>query len=205
MNINIYLYIIQNSYIRYIYFFNLNNIMNINELETGDIILFSGNYFISNIIEFITNSKYSHIAVIIKNPNFFDDKMEGIYMLESGYEDKPDSENDRIKFGVQLTKLEDVIKSYKGDIFIRKLSCIRDESFYKKIDQIHSDVHNLPYDLNIFDWIKAGLHLKIGNVQKKNTYWCSALVCFIYVNQFFTRYITWTLISPKILIVKKLF
>ena len=44
--------------------------MNINELETGDIILFSGNYFISNIIEFITNSKYSHIAVIIKNPNF---------------------------------------------------------------------------------------------------------------------------------------
>ena len=119
-------------------------------------------------------------------------------MLESGYEDKPDSENDRIKFGVQLTKLEDVIKSYKGDIFIRKLSCIRDESFYKKIDQIHSDVHNLPYDLNIFDWIKAGLHLKIGNVQKKNTYWCSALVCFIYVKcNFLQDTLPWTLISPE--------
>lgn len=172
--------------------------MNINELETGDIILFSGNYIISNIIEFITNSKYSHIAVIIKNPNFFDDKMEGIYMLESGYEDKPDCENGRIKFGVQLTKLDDVIKNYKGDIYIRKLTCIRDELFYEKIDQIHSDVHNLPYDLNIFDWIKAGLHVKLGNVQKKNTYWCSALVCYIYIKcGFLQDTLPWTLISPE--------
>ena len=44
--------------------------MNINDLETGDIILFSGNYYISRFIEFITNSKFSHIGVIIKNPNF---------------------------------------------------------------------------------------------------------------------------------------
>ena len=32
--------------------------MNINDLDTGDIILFSGNYITSDIIEYITNSKY---------------------------------------------------------------------------------------------------------------------------------------------------
>ena len=48
-------------------------------------------------------------------------------MLESGFEDKPDSENNRIKLGVQLTKLEDVIKTYNGNIYIRKLTCVRND------------------------------------------------------------------------------
>ena len=77
--------------------------------------------------------------------------------------------------------------------------------FYKKIDQIHSDVHNLPYDLNLFDWIKAGLNIKIGNVQK-NTYWCSALVCYIYIKLgFLENNIPWTLISPEDFNSKKTF
>ena len=36
--------------------------MNIDDLETGDMILFSGNYFISKIIEYFSGSKYSLVA-----------------------------------------------------------------------------------------------------------------------------------------------
>ena len=43
--------------------------MKIDELETGDIILFSGNYFLSYIVEYFTNSIYSHVGVVLKNPN----------------------------------------------------------------------------------------------------------------------------------------
>ena len=44
--------------------------MNIDELETGDMILFNGNYMLSKVIEYFTNSIYSHIGVIIKDPCF---------------------------------------------------------------------------------------------------------------------------------------
>ena len=172
--------------------------MKIDELETGDIILFSGNYFLSYIVEYFTNSLYSHVGVVLKNPNLGDARFKGIYLLESGFENTPDPENHRIKKGVQIINLEDKIKNYKGRIYVRKLHCTRDKKFYEKIIEIHSTVHNIPYDLNPIDWIKGYYKLDIGNTQKENTYWCSALVSFVYVELgFLDKNIPWTLISPK--------
>ena len=36
-------------------------------------------------------------------------------------------------------------------------------------------------NLNLIDWIKGYYKLNIGNTQKENTYWCSALVSYVYV------------------------
>ena len=172
--------------------------MKIDELETGDIILFSGNYFLSYIVEYFTNSIYSHVGIVLKNPNLGDARFKGIYLLESGFENTPDPENHRIKKGVQIINLEDKIKNYRGRIYVRKLHCTRDKKFYEKIIEIHSTVHNIPYDLNPIDWIKGYYKLDIGNTQKENTYWCSALVSFVYVELgFLDKNIPWTLISPK--------
>lgn len=172
--------------------------MKIDELETGDIILFSGNYFLSHIIEYFTNSIYSHTGIILKNPNLGDAKFKGIYLLESGFENTPDPENNRIKKGVQIINFEEKFKNYKGRIYVRKLHCTRDKNFYEKIIQIHSTVHNIPYDLNPIDWIKGYYKIDIGNTQKENKYWCSALVSFVYVELgFLDKHIPWTLISPK--------
>lgn len=172
--------------------------MKIDELETGDIILFSGNYFFSHIVEYFTKSIYSHVGVILKNPNLGDATFKGIYLLESGFENTPDPENNRIKKGVQIINFEEKFKNYKGRIYVRKLHCTRDKKFYEKIIQIHSAVHNIPYDLHPIDWIKAYYKLDIGNTQKENTYWCSALVSFIYVELgFLDKNIPWTLISPQ--------
>lgn len=172
--------------------------MNIDELETGDIVLFSGNYFLSHIVEYFTNSIYSHVGVILKNPNLGDATFKGIYLLESEREDTPDPENNRIKKGVQIINLEEKIKKYKGRIYVRKLHCTRDKKFYEKIIQIHSAVHNIPYDLHPIDWIKAYYQLDIGNTQKQNTYWCSALVSYVYVELgFLDKNLPWTLLSPQ--------
>jgi len=172
--------------------------MNINDLETGDMILFNGNYFLSRFIEIITGSIYSHVAIIIKNPNFLGEKYEGTYILESGYEDKKDVENNRIKFGVQLTNFEELLKNYNGKIYVRKLNCERNHDFEQKVIDFHSDVHNLPYDLNPIDWFKAKFNIDIGNIQKKNTFWCSALVSYFYVKLgFLDNNIPWTLIKPQ--------
>jgi len=172
--------------------------MKINELETGDIILFNGNYFMSHIVEYFTNSIYSHIGIILKNPDLGDATFKGIYLLESEKENTPDPENNRIKKGVQIINLEEKMKNYNGRIYVRKLQCTRDKAFYEKIKHIHSSVHNIPYDLNPIDWIKAELHLDIGNTQKMNTYWCSALVTYVFVQLgFLNKNIQWSLISPQ--------
>lgn len=172
--------------------------MNLQDLQTGDIILFNGNYLLSRFIEYISGSIYSHAAIIIKNPNFLGEQYEGIYILESGYEDKKDVENDRYKFGVQLTNFEELVKNYKGKIYVRKLTCQRNEDFNQKVIQFHSNVHNLPYDLNPLDWFKAKFNIDIGNIQKKNTFWCSALVAYFYVFLgFLNQNTSWTLTKPQ--------
>jgi len=172
--------------------------MNIDELETGDIVLFSGNYFLSHIVEYFTKSIYSHVGVILKNPNLGDATFKGIYLLESERENTPDPENNRIKKGVQIINLEEKMKQYKGRVYVRKLHCTRDKEFYEKIKKIHSTVHNIPYDLNPIDWVKGYYKLDIGNTQKENTYWCSALVSYLYVELgFLNENIPWTLISPQ--------
>lgn len=172
--------------------------MNIDKLETGDMILFNGNYFLSRIIEYFTHSIYSHVGIIIIDPCFENKLLKGIYVLESGYEPTNDPENNRNKYGVQLTKLETFIENYNGKLFIRKLHCTRNKNFYEKIIQIHSNVHNLSYDLNPIDWIKAEFNIHIGNVQKKNTFWCSALVTYFYIKMgFLDKTIDWSLISPQ--------
>lgn len=172
--------------------------MNISDLQTGDMILFNGNYFLSRIIEYITGSIYSHTAIIIKNPNFLGEQYQGTYIIESGYEDKKDVENNRYKFGVQLTNFEELLKNYNGKIYVRKLICERNQDFYQKIIDFHSDVHNLPYDLNPIDWFKAKFNIDIGNIQKINTFWCSALTSYFYVKLgFLNNNIPWTLIKPQ--------
>jgi hypothetical protein len=171
--------------------------MNISNLETGDLILFNGYYFVSNIIEYFSGSIFSHCGVIIKDPYFENKSLTGIYVLESGSEEIADPENNRLKTGVQLTKLDTIINTYYGKLYIRKLNCTRDESFYNKLKQIHSDVHNISYDLDPIDWIKAEFNITIGNIQKLDTFWCSALVTYIYIKLgFLNSDIPWTIITP---------
>ena len=66
------------------------------------------------------------------------------------------------------------------------------------MDQIHSDLHNLPYDTDPIDWIKAKFNIELGNLQKTDTFWCSALVAYSYVKLgFLNEDIPWTIITPQ--------
>jgi hypothetical protein len=180
------------------------------DLETGDILLFNhvNNYntgfqifddVLSWAIRTCTNSIYTHVGIVVKDPNFtIGGKLKGLYLLESNYEGFPDSENNEIKFGVQLVPLEKGVINNYSNIYYRKLKCNRDKSFYQKLDNIHSVIHNKPNDINPVDWIKAAFRVKIGDVIKTNTFWCSALVCYIYINLgLLDDNLPWTIISPE--------
>jgi hypothetical protein len=185
---------------------------NINQLDTGDILLFHHHNDFSGIgktifsvftdlIMWATGSMYSHTALIIKDPKFTNPPLKGLYILESSWENFPDVENHEYKLGVELEEFEKVMDTYKdGQVYWRKLDCTRDDNFYEKLEEAHSVVHNRPYDVIPSDWIKAALHINKGNVQKKKTFWCSALVAYIYTYLgFLPENTPWTLVSPKML------
>lgn len=175
--------------------------MNLHDFNTGDILLLSCTkwyYPISRLIEYFTNSPFSHCGIIIKDPDFTVPPKKGLFFLESGNEPFNDVENNRRKCGVELVSLEEMINTYPGLIYYRKLNCNRDTTFYTTLANTHSNIHNIPYDFNTIDWFKALFHLNIGNNQHIDRFWCSALVAYLYVQWgFLPSNIPWSIISPN--------
>jgi len=175
------------------------------ELDTGDIVLFQGNRVISRILECFGRSKYSHVGMILKNPKYIRPDLEdGLYLLESSSNDTPDVEDHQFKIGTQIHRLDDVLKEYpKDSIFVRYLDVPRTEEFYSKLSEVHQEIHNKPYDLNPLDWIRAEWNLihplDIEPIyQKKDSFWCSALLCYLYGRlDCLDAEMDWSLIAPR--------
>lgn len=179
--------------------------------QTGDLVLFnSKSKWYDYLIEYFTCSKFSHVGMILENPTNIDPTLnQGLYLIESCLHTVPDRIYNKRINGVQINKLDDVLFDYinkknKGRIYYRFLECTRDNSFREKIKNICESVYAKPYDLHIMDWLRAEVYISTGsemdNIEKRhktNTFWCSALVAYIYVQLGFLRKdIPWTLISP---------
>ena len=182
------------------------------DLQTGDLVLFTGNTMISRIIQYFQHNKFSHVGIIIKNPKFLDPSLEdGLYLLESGFEPIGNR-----TYGVQLHLLEDILKlCSKGTVYTRKVVCERNTDFYEKFSTIYQQIKDIPYDINIFDWIAATFKLdynlsdnanyfKIFNIRipipfrKTNHFWCSSMTAYVFCKLgLIDENINWTLISPS--------
>lgn len=175
------------------------------DLDTGDMILFRGNHVLSKLLECFGRSKYSHVGMILKNPRYLcPDLEDGLYLLESSSNDTPDVEDHQFKIGVQIHRLEDVLREFpKGSVYVRYLDVPRNEAFYSKLSEIHEEIHNKPYDLNPIDWIRAEWNLvhplDIDPMYRKtSSFWCSAMLCYVYGRlECLEEEMDWSLIAPK--------
>lgn len=81
------------------------------QLMTGDIIAFGGNYFFSKITKLVTQSQVSHVATILIDDNkrirFFESSIGDMY---------PEHE------GVHLQKISNILPFYNGNVWILRLS-----------------------------------------------------------------------------------
>lgn len=180
--------------------------MNPTQFRTGDLFFFTPQDYqhtwLDNLILFFTNSKYCHVSMVVVDPDFPNFKSKGVYLLQSClYSCVPDSENHQLESGVQFQTLEEILTTWPGGIYWRKLHCLRDQQFYDKLIKAHQQVHHKSYDQLWEDWIQAGLGVElIGNQRRTNTFWCSALVAYIYTQLGLLPASTpWTLITPKLL------
>ena len=177
------------------------------DLQTGDIILFSGDSIISSIIRLTTFSRYSHIGIVLKNPDFLlnGEKLEGLYLLHSDGPYSQDLETGSYIYGVQISLLEDKIKSYNGLIGYRKLKSVDgnyDNDYMKKhIGKIYTHISSRPYNLSMTSFLKAIYnssyyckddkpkeHFDLLPCVESNLrtgsygFFCSSLVAFIYMS-----------------------
>ena len=173
------------------------------DLKTGDLLLFCGHetgmlkYF-SWFIKICTHSNYSHVAMVIKDPDFVEPNLKGIYLWESGWEGKKDPQDGKIKLGVQLTPLQEIINNFgKSIIIVRKIHCKPDSFSSENLQKIHNVVYDKPYDIVPKDWIEA-LTKKDPDPQKISRFWCSALVGYIYTKcGILDSKTDWTIMRPS--------
>ena len=174
--------------------------MNEFELKTGDLLLFDyeGRSIISSLIKRFTHSNFTHVAMILKDPKFIHPSLKGLYIWESGKEDEPDPQDNKTKFGVQITPFEEIYQTYKntgGKIYIRK---IKDNKNFTDINlkKIHDIVYDKPYDIVAPDWIEAYLQ-KDPDPQKISRFWCSALIGYIYTQlEILDTDTDWSILRP---------
>ena len=175
------------------------------KLKTGDILLFDNKGggvmgIFSSLIKKITKSDISHVAMVLKDPDFIDPPLKGIYVWESNYEGKPDPQDGKIKFGVQITPLEEMFDYYrknKSKVFVRRIICYPSIFSKNNLEDIHKVVYGKVYDINISDWIE-GIERKDKKPQKTDRFWCSALVGYIYTKcDILTPHTDWSILRPS--------
>jgi len=174
-------------------------------LQSGDLLLFRGTSCVSCFIECFSCSHYSHVGLILKDPIWLPEK--GLYVLESTkISHITDVEDHQIRSGVQINLLKDVLDEAKQDgtqIYVRYLTIVRDDTFQRTLMKIHGDVHGKPYDMNLYDWICAEYNLEYRlpvhkTHQETATFWCSAVVAYIYCQLGILRKeLNWSIIAPK--------
>jgi len=179
--------------------------VNLNDLDTGDILLFderpSGCLWkiLDGCIKLCTNSKYSHSAMVLKNPKWLG-LPDGIYVWEStGFTHLTDPvDHKKNKFGVQIHTIDEYTKDY-GDviIYVRQAPNKAKNLFTNvMLKTIYNDTYGKSYDDMPKDWIEA--MLKIGPKRRTDMFWCSAFVSYILTKVgIVSSYTDWSMMSPQ--------
>ena len=164
--------------------------MHLDQLQTGDLLLCSyrGPGFFglfSKAIQYFTQSAYSHVAMVLRDPDFVHPtpSLRGLYVWQSSFERDPDPQ-DHIanKFGVQITPIETILAEYaapNGAVHVRRLDCAPALLSTAALQRVHDTVYRKPYDYEPRDWIEA-LQRKDTHPQKTDRFWCSAFVGYVY-------------------------
>ena len=177
--------------------------MDLKSLKTGDIILFTPPYtgftkYLDYLITYGTHSDYTHVGMILKDPTFIHPELKGTYVWESSWNGTPDPQDCKIKLGVQITPLYELLNEFKeSKVIIRKIQCKDDCFSDENLKRIHNIVYSKPYDLKPTDWIFA-LFRKDMEPQKTDRFWCSALVGYIYTKcGILDKTTDWSILRPS--------
>ena len=174
------------------------------DVKTGDLLLCDdldyGSWgLFSWFIKFMMKSDFSHIGMVVKDPEFTDPPLKGTYVWMSGISNVPDSEDGVKKFGVQFVPYDEFVQTYGGKVYLRKIQLERYYEMFtsERLKKIHQVVYDKPYDTVLTDWIESYCK-KDPRPQKTSRFVCSAFIGYIYTQLTLLPEDTdWSLLDPN--------
>jgi hypothetical protein len=156
-------------------------------LKTGDIVFCSGGYLFSGIIQRLTKSTWSHVAVIYK-----DEELGRVLMLEA----EPFVGIRLIPLSKYLYDYKGKKRPYKGKIIISKLNVPIEHEAMNKGISFGLDELTRPYDNWEIFRIMLRILFKAGKRERNRSYICSELVRDVYARAGVIMQLRDTYISP---------
>lgn len=157
-------------------------------LKTGDIVFCSGSYLFSGIIQNLTKSVWSHVAVVYK-----DEELGRVLMLEA----EP-------QIGIRLIPLSNYLKDYKGtkrrykgQMVIGKLKEPLEQVQLNRGISFGLDALTRPYDNYEIFRIMIRILFKISKRERNKSYICSELVRDVFAKAGVIIQYSDTYISPN--------
>jgi len=150
--------------------------------DTGDLLLFHkarGLHIFGSLIQWATDSPFSHIGMVIRDPTFIHPALTGAFLWQSTRTTVPDAASGKHVFGVQLTPLHECLKA-NPDYQFSSRSVLRGRGLFSphKLADIFERTYSKPYDIVPRDWLHALVHTE-AVPPTPDRFWCSALVAYI--------------------------
>ena len=149
-------------------------------MNSGDILLFQSNYtgafgWWAYIVSLVTRSKWTHVAMVLKDPTFIDESFKGLYVIESG------TESWVREWGVIASPLDKILSDRSHlCISYRKLNtthAIKTDA----LEAIYVSIKNKPYDTNPSELLGNALKSTwLSKPRELDRFVCSSLVAYIY-------------------------
>jgi len=147
-------------------------------VTTGDIVLFSGRGFISRLLQFCQWSRWSHVGMVVRLPQFHHPLLWEATSLDF----KGDVLLDKPVKGVRLVELGGAISSCSGRVTIRHLHGINfNDMQHLALADLQQKLSGLPYERSKrqlfkawFDWFGR------RNTEDLTSVFCSELVAEAY-------------------------
>lgn len=147
------------------------------ELQTGDIVLFSGKGGVSDWIKWFTRGTWSHVGMVVRVPDW-----DMVMLWESTtLSNLPDIESGKETKGVQLVSLSKRIQTYKGEVAVRRLNADRTPAMLRALQTLRREVAGRQYEADKIELIRAALDGPFGaNREDLSSLFCSELVAEAY-------------------------
>lgn len=156
-------------------------IFNINNVKTGDLLLFSSNKITSSIVKLTLSTRYNHVGIAIRIKKGKIVTTGGIlYVLESNSKQRYDELTKCHVKGVALIKIEDLYHDY-DIITVRHLNrSLIPSDFKRKTYHFIQRCKKMIYTNNIKSVLGVWLGCPIAGTKRENNMFCSELVSYYY-------------------------
>lgn len=155
-----------------------STVFNVENLKTGDIVLFSGTCLVSRIVRGFTRSKWSHIGMVIIDPSH---PIPLIY--ESSHGTALNCRDIECQTaGVQLLFLRDRIATFKGDMVVRRLQdCVLSRGDLSALSCLRKVMVGTPFEESVWQMMASDIKTRlIPRREDLSSVFCSELTALCY-------------------------